>query len=88
MLAYPQPVRPWLRKLANRLGGDSERVYMKKLQLDQLGTEVWDCIDGKQTVRQIVSLFADRHRLPHKEAEVAVTQFLRDLGRRGIIGMH
>ncbi|MFC1886362.1 PqqD family peptide modification chaperone [Thermodesulfobacteriota bacterium] len=44
-------------------------------------------IDGKRTVKQIVHLFAESHRLHIKEAEVSVTAFLHELGKRGIIGI-
>ena len=60
---------------------------MRKLQLDILGTEVWDLVDGKSTVMEIIDLFAKLHQLYHKEAEISVIQFLRELGRRGIVGM-
>jgi hypothetical protein len=38
-------------------------------------------------VRQLIDTFARTHQLEPREAEVAVTQFLRELGRRGLIGM-
>jgi hypothetical protein len=44
-------------------------------------------IDGKRTVWDIVAAFAEAHQLEIREAEMAVTQFLRDLGKRGLIGM-
>jgi hypothetical protein len=60
---------------------------MRKLQLDILGTGVWELVNGKSTVMEIIVSFAGHHQLYHKEAEVSVIQFLRELGRRGIIGM-
>jgi hypothetical protein len=60
---------------------------MKKFQLDELGTAVWNLMDGKRSVRQLVKIFAGTHRLEPREAEVSVTQFIRELGRRGLIGM-
>jgi hypothetical protein len=44
-------------------------------------------VDGKSTVMEIIDSFAGLHQLYHKEAEVSVIQFLRELGRRGIVGM-
>jgi hypothetical protein len=32
-------------------------------------------------------MFAETHRLQIREAEVAVSQFIRQLGQRGLIGM-
>jgi hypothetical protein len=87
IIAYPMTVKPWVSALLQRFGGSSEPVRTKKLQLDELGTSVWDMVDGQRTVREIVAVFADTHRLERKEAEVSVTHFLRMLGQRGLIGM-
>ena len=88
IIAYPMTVKPWISALLQRFGGRSEPVRTKKLQLDELGTSVWDMVDGQRSVREIVAAFADTHRLERKEAEVSVTHFLRMLGQRGLIGMH
>jgi hypothetical protein len=88
MIAYPQNMRPWARALLRRFGKDgTANAPIKKLQLDQLGSGVWDLIDGRRTVRQIATSFARTHRMPYREAESSVTQFLRELGKRGVIGM-
>lgn len=84
---YPTTMRPWIAGLVKRLGGPPDNVQIKKLQLDILGTAVWEMIDGKRSVGQIVEAFAETHRLQTKEAEVAVTEFIRELGRRGLIGL-
>ena len=87
LLTYPMEMRPWFARLIRRIGGPSGKNYTKKLQLDALGTAVWELMDGRRTVRQVIHRFAKKHRLYPREAEVAVTQFLRDLGKRGIIGL-
>ena len=87
VIRYPVTMRPWMVKWIQRFKGSSPRVGSRKLQLDSLGTEVWKMLDGKQTVRDIVDTFAENHQLESREAEVAVTQFLRDLGKRGLIGL-
>lgn len=87
LLTYLLEMRPWLARLIRRFGGPDEKNYTKKLQLDGLGTTVWELMDGKRTVRQIILKFAKNYQLPSREAEVAVTRFLHDLGKRGIIGL-
>ena len=87
LLYYPTTLRPWIAAVIHRLGGPSEKIQTKKLQLDALGTSVWDLLDGRRSVRQIIEQFVETHRLHPKEAEVAVTRFLRDLGKRGLIGL-
>ena len=87
LLAYPIKVRPWASAVVRRLGMPSSHTREKKLQLDALGTGVWELIDGIRSVRQVIREFSERHQLHPREAEVAVTQFLRELGKRGLIGL-
>jgi hypothetical protein len=86
-LEYPHCVRPWIAAVAKRLGKSRDVVQIKKLQLDTMGTAVWDLVDGHRSVRRIVKIFAETHRLDNKEAEVSVTSFIRELGQRGLLGL-
>ncbi len=87
LLTYPGAMRPWIAGLIRRFGGPSDRSFTKKLQLDELGTQVWDLIDGSSTAQRVIRRFAQDYQLHLKEAEVSVSRFLRELGRRGIIGL-
>jgi hypothetical protein len=87
LIGYPVTIRPFFSSLVKRFGGTEEQVQTKKLQLDSLGSSVWDLLDGKRSVRQLIQIFAETHQLQPREAEVAVTQFIRELGRRGLIGL-
>ena len=87
VLTYPLEMRPWLAGMARWLGRSTDRIQTKKIQLDTLGTSVWEQMDGKRSVREIIQGFVKKHQLHPKEAEVAVTQFLRDLCKRGLIGL-
>ena len=87
VIEYPLVVRPWIAAAAKRLGGFQDRKQTKKVQLDALGTSVWDLVDGKRSVRMIIQIFARTHRLENKEAEVSVTSFIRQLGQRGLLGL-
>ncbi|HUS58241.1 MAG TPA: PqqD family protein [Planctomycetota bacterium] len=59
----------------------------RKLALDELGTNVWDLIDGKSNVGQLISRFAEKYRLSKREAELSIVAYLRMLAKRGIIGI-
>jgi hypothetical protein len=87
ILEYPLAVKPWIAALARRFGGQTNRVPTKKLQLDAMGTAVWDLMDGNRSVRRIVQIFAETHRLESREAEVSVTSFIKQLGQRGLLGL-
>jgi hypothetical protein len=87
LLCYPVEIRPWIAGWIRRFGGSSDGGRIKKLQLDELGTAVWDLLDGSRSVGQVVQHFTAMQRLHLKEATVAVTLFLRELGKRGLIGL-
>jgi len=87
IIRYPVTIRPFFATWVKRFGGPDDYVQTKKLQLDKLGASVWDMLDGKRSVRRLIELFAETHQLQFREAEVAVTRFLRELGRRGLIGL-
>jgi len=87
LLSYPETIRPWFAGILRKMKKESELRRLRKLQLDILGAGVWDLVDGESTVMEIIDSFAGLHQLYHKEAEVSVIQFLRELGRRGIVGM-
>jgi len=87
IIHYPVTMRPLIARLAKRFGQPHDIIQTKKLRLDKLGTGVWELIDGRRSVRRITEMFAEAHQLQRREAEVAVTQFLRQLGQRGLIGM-
>lgn len=86
-LAYPMPVSPWAVRAARLLGRPAGTHQIKKTELDRLGSAVWDLMNGRRSVARIITLFARQHQLLDREAEVAVTQFIRELGRRGVIAL-
>jgi hypothetical protein len=86
MLTYPVGTRPWVAALIKRFSGALQKPITKKLELDTLGSAVWDLLDGNRSVKQVIREFSKSYRLHSKEAEVSVTQFLRQLGKRGLIG--
>ncbi len=87
LIHYPVVPRPWVRGILKRLNRLPDAPQLKKLQLDTLGSAVWGLIDGKRSVRQLIDRFAAQYQLQAREAEVSVTQFLRELGRRGLVAM-
>lgn len=87
VLTYPVQLRPWAARLFRRFAGRGVAGLTRRLQLDTLGTQVWDLMDRGQPVDQLIDAFARRHQVLPREAEVSVTRFLYDLGRRGIIGL-
>ncbi|UCH34889.1 MAG: PqqD family protein [Armatimonadota bacterium] len=59
----------------------------RKLQLDRVGSYVWQGCDGQHTVAELIERLAAKYKLNRKEAEVSLTAFLRQLGKRKLIAI-
>ena len=86
-LSYPVRLKPWFSRLSCVLGQKKDNIVTKRLDLDMMGGQVWDMMDGKASVKEIVHRFAKLHQLPPLEAEPAVASFLKQLGKRGLIAI-
>lgn len=87
MLIYPVRVKPWLAGALSLFGSERSLTHKKKLALDELGTLTWDLMDNHRTVREVIEGFADKNRIHIQEAELAVSKFIYELGRRGLVGL-
>jgi hypothetical protein len=58
----------------------------KPVELDELGSSVWQRCDGDHTVAEIVTLLCREHKLSRHEVEITLTEYLRTLGKRGMVG--
>jgi hypothetical protein len=59
----------------------------RRVTLDEIGTFVWRQCDGKQNMRDIIEALCQRYKLHRKEAEVSVVAYLRQLMKRGLLGI-
>lgn len=87
LIEYPLNIKPFFIQLANRFHKGQEQRPTKKLQLDGTGSRVWQMFDGEKDVKAIIREVSDQSGLSLQEAEISVTTFLRQLGRRGLILM-
>lgn len=85
LISYPFVISPLLHSIFKRFNRGSTEQPRKKLQLDEMGSEVWTSFDGEKNVRQIIEEFSENRGVTLRESELAVTAFLRDLGKRGLI---
>lgn len=86
-LAYPLAVKPWFGRMADKVGLWDRRPMIKRIELDEMGTFVWERIDGDHSVRDIARAFVDEYEVQPREAELSVTAFIKTIGQRGIIGL-
>jgi hypothetical protein len=84
-IEYPLQLKPFFISLSKRFAKGGEQKLTKKLQLDAIGSRVWLMIDGTTDVKTIIKEMAPATGLSLQETEIAVTTFLRELGRRGLI---
>lgn len=85
LIEYPLTLKPMLRAIFSRINKDQTVRLTRKLQLDELGSQVWLMIDGERRVSELISEFANAVTITSQEAEISVTTFLRELGKRGLI---
>ena len=82
-LSIPRKDKWWVKLLARV-------VYVPKrrrIALDELGSYVWELCDGKTTVRTVIDKFAKKYKLNRKEAEISMVTYLKQLAKKGIIGL-
>ncbi len=87
LLRYTVQAKPWLRKLFKSAAGRDPEIIRKKLQLDAMGSSVWQMIDGGKSVLAISNDFRKQHQLGQREAEISVSEFIQQLGKRGLVAL-
>lgn len=85
IIEYPLQLKPFFIQLISRFRKTREQKITKKLQLDTIGSLVWLMFDGDNDVKKIIRTVAQAQDLSLQEAEVSVTTFIRELGRRGLL---
>ena len=82
-ISYPVQLKPWLAgMLPSQLP-----LPMRLLELDAMGSFVWQLIDGKNSVDEISMRVADHYAFHPSEARQSVAAFIRRLGQRGIVAL-
>ncbi len=81
LLTVPLELKPWMRLLRFAIKVPAER----KVELDEVGSDVWQWFDGELTVEDLVGQLATTHKLNRREAEVSLTQFLQMLAKRRFV---
>ncbi len=60
---------------------DSEKVNF----LNETGTRIWELIDGKRSVGEIIAKILEEYEIGEKEAEKEVVSFINKLSRKNLI---
>lgn len=59
----------------------------RTFELDAIGVFVWECCDGRTSVKQMIHKLSKKHELNLREAEVSLLAFLQMLLKKGLIGI-
>ena len=73
--------RWWVKLLGVVIPIPTER----RLEVDVVGRQVWDMCDGEHTLKDMIETFQDEHKLTRTEAEWSLRNYLKDLGKRGLV---
>ena len=77
-----QKPKLWVRIISKVFMLPGKRV----VALDDVGSFVWQLCDGHNSINQIVKQLSGKYRMTRKEAETSLVTYMRQLGKRGIIG--
>jgi len=58
----------------------------KKIQLDKVGSIVWDLCDGEKTMKDIVDHLHKEYKLLPSEAEISLNAYFNQLSKKGLVG--
>lgn len=65
----------------------SDKKCRKTFALDNLGREVYELCNGKNTVLKIIKIISKNYQISIAEAEISVTTFIKTLMSKGLIAI-
>jgi hypothetical protein len=80
VIAFPRFRNPWMQKYFT----PKNKSAVIRIRLEEHGTAVWDLIDGKRSVKEIVETLAG-HFNQEANYEYRITAYLSQLHRQGFI---
>ena len=57
------------------------------LELDEIGTDVWELCDGQHTIEQVTVAIVTKYKLNRRQAEASVTVYLKRLAERRLVAL-
>lgn len=58
----------------------------REIQLDAVGSDVWELCDGANSFEAIVTAICKKHKITRRECEVSVGMYLKTLGEKRLLG--
>jgi hypothetical protein len=73
----------------DRFGNLVARLFrlpdFRKLELDEIGSDVWEMCDGTNSVEALTKAVCTKYRLNRRQAETSVTAYLKMLAERRLV---
>jgi hypothetical protein len=60
----------------------------RAVQLDEVGTYVWELCSGEHTIESIIKQTCKQYKMNRREVEISVTTYLQMLAERNFIGYY
>ncbi len=58
----------------------------KTFYFDKMGVFVWEELDGRTSLRQLIRKFAQQYKVSDREAAYSIDKFLKMLGQKHLVG--
>lgn len=58
----------------------------REIQLDEVGSDVWELCDGDNSVDKIVKAICSKHKISRRECEVSIGTYFKTLGDKRLLG--
>ncbi|MCS7192587.1 MAG: PqqD family protein [Armatimonadetes bacterium] len=71
--------------LASLMAWLLSRPIYRQIELDEIGSFVWQLCDGSHTIADIAERLQKRYQLSRREAFASLIEFLSQLKRKGLI---
>jgi hypothetical protein len=80
------PTTPLIERLSKFLGAGGQAAK-RKIELDEVGSFVWEMCDGRTPVHEMIARLAAQYKLNRREAEVSLTTFVKTLAGKGLVAI-
>ncbi|HDN17495.1 MAG TPA: PqqD family protein [Candidatus Bathyarchaeota archaeon] len=84
VILYIPIVKDKLMKFLEKL---SKLPDYKRIKLDEISSRVWEKMDGKTTVKDIIRWLHEEYKLSEREAEISLRAYLKNLMDRNLVGL-
>lgn len=87
----PEVVLLQVPRRADKWGNFVARVFKlpthRKIELDEMGSDVWEMCDGAASVEALTRAVCAKYRLNRRQGEASVTAYLRMLAERRLVAL-